>query len=95
MDVDKWDDYYQRTKVKDGMKEAMADLVNGMIRELKSRMEQANRWDDPCEIAGDVDDMYREVASRHRELAEDGFVRFIKETAPRKLVDLFEQGGAV
>jgi len=95
MDADKWDDYYQRTKEKDGMKEAMADLVNGMIRELKSRMERANRWDDPSEIAEDVDDMYREVASRHRELAEDGFVRFIEETAPPELVGLFEQGSAV
>lgn len=90
MDADKWDDYYRRTKDKDGTEEAMSGLVSGMLRELKSRMERKKPWEDPSEVAEDVDDIYREVASRHRELSEDGFVRFIEETAPPEITQLFE-----
>lgn len=82
MDADKWGDYYDRTKKEDGEKSAMVDLVNGMLRELKSRMEQAKPWDQPSDIAENVNDLYREVASSRPELRKEGFADLVQKHNP-------------
>lgn len=90
MDAEKWSDYYERSKKSDGLKEAMSSLANGFIRELKSRMEQARR-PDPEPIFQEVNQMWKDVASRHEELSPRGLVRLIREAAP-ELADAFELG---
>jgi len=82
MDADKWCDFYDRTKEDDGMKSAMVDLMGGFLRELKSRMEQASGATLPEEVVQEVDEMWREVASRHRELSPDGLKRFLHKKSP-------------
>jgi len=82
MDADKWSDLYDRTKEEDGMKSAMVDLLGGFLRELQSRMEQASGATLPKDVVQEVDEMWREVASRHRELSPDGLKRFIQQKSP-------------
>lgn len=89
MDADKWSDFYERTKRSDGLKPAMADLMNGFVRELKSRAQRATRWTEPEEVMEEVDEMWREVASDHQELSPEGFQRYIKKVSD-DLGDLFD-----
>lgn len=89
MDADKWSDFYERTKEDDGMKSAMTDLLGGFLRELKSRMEQASGATLPEDVVQEVDEMWRDVASRHRELSPDGLKRFMQQRSP-ELAELLE-----
>jgi len=82
MDAEKWSDFYERTKNDDGMKSAMADLLGGFLRELKSRMEQATGSTLPGEVIREVDEMWREVAEDHRELSPEGLKRFLQQRSP-------------
>jgi len=81
MDAEKWSDFYARTKKSDGLRPAMSDLVDGFVRELRSRFARASRFEDPEEIMTEVNQMWRAVAEDHEELSAEGFERYINEVS--------------